>query len=251
MASCRSSGFISPSRRSPSTWHSCAGRAGRLPRPGGPSSPNHVAQFASCDFFTVPTATFRVLFVFVVLSHARRRIVHVNVTAHPTAAWTGQQLREAFPWETAPRFLLRDRDSIYGAEVHRIVHGMSIEEVLTAPHAPWQNPFVERLIGSLRRECLDHVIVWNERSLRRYISQYLVYDPPRARQGRADLPSRPAASCRRDCRSHASWWPAPPLRAPRRLTSVKRHHLCNANVPSIPAGQPCAGGHATDSDRAR
>jgi hypothetical protein len=153
---------------------------GRRPRAPGSQTwrtflTNHVAQLASIDFFTVPTATFRVLFVFVVLSHARRRIVHVNVTAHPTAAWTAQQLREAFPWETAPRFLLRDRDSIYGAEVQGCVQGMSIGEVLTAPHAPWQNPFVERLIGSLRRECLDRVIVWNERSLRRYISQYLVY----------------------------------------------------------------------------
>lgn len=154
----------------------------RLRGPQGPSSQkwrtfltNHAAQFASCDFFTVPTATFRVLFVFVVLSHARRRILHVNVTAHPTAAWTVQQLREAFPWDSAPRYLLRDRDSIYGSAVRRTVQGMGVEEVLTAPRAPWQNPFVERLIGSLRRECLDHVIVWNERSLRRHLSLYLTY----------------------------------------------------------------------------
>jgi putative transposase len=157
----------------------------RLRGPREPSSQtwrtflaNHVAQFASCDFFTVPTATFRVLFVFVVLSHARRRVLHVNVTAHPTAAWTAQQLREAFPWDSTPRFLLRDRDSIYGSAVRRTAQGMGSEEVLTAPHAPWQNPFVERLIGSLRRECLDHVIVWNERSLRRYVSQYVAYYHP-------------------------------------------------------------------------
>lgn len=118
---------------------------------------------------------FRVLFVFVVLSHARRRILHVNVTAHPTAAWTAQQLREAFPWDSAPRFLLRDRDSTYGSAVRRTVQGMGVEEVLTAPRAAWQNPFVERLIGSLRRECLDHMIVWNERSLRRHLSLYLTY----------------------------------------------------------------------------
>ena len=123
----------------------------------------------------MPTATFRVLFVFVVLSHARRRILHVNVTEHPTAAWTAQQLREAFPWDSAPSFLLRDRDSIYGSAVGRTVQGLGVEEVLTAPHAPWQNPFVERLIGSLRRECLDNVIVWNERSLRRHLSLYLTY----------------------------------------------------------------------------
>ena len=141
---------------------------------GGPPSQswrtfltNHVSLLASIDFFTVPTATFRVLFVFVVLSHDRRRIVHVNVTAHPTAAWTAQQLREAWPWDTAPRFVIRDRDGIYGLDPRRTIQQMGVDEVLTAPRAPWQNPFVERVIGSLRRECLDHVIVWNERSLRR------------------------------------------------------------------------------------
>ena len=133
---------------------------------------NHVSQLASVDFFTVPTATFRVLFVFVVLSHARRRIVHVNVTAHPTPAWTAQQLREAWPWDTAPRFVIRDRDGIYGPELHNVTHAMDVEEVPTAPRSPWQNPFVERVIGSLRRECLNHVIVWNERSLRRSLKQY-------------------------------------------------------------------------------
>ena len=136
---------------------------------------NQVSQLASVDFFTVPTATFRVLFVFVVLSHDRRRIVHLNVTAHPTPAWTAQQLREAWPWDTAPRFVIRDRDGIYGEELHNVTQAMDIDEVLTAPRSPWQNPFVERLIGSLRRECLDHVIVWNERSLRRQLQQYLAY----------------------------------------------------------------------------
>jgi hypothetical protein len=136
---------------------------------------NHVSQLASIDFFVVPTATFRVLFVFLVLSHDRRRIVHVNVTAHPTAAWTAQQLREAWPWDTAPRFVIRDRDGIYGSEVQHAAQAMGIEEVLTAPRSPWQNPVVERVIGSIRRECLDHVIVWNERSLRRHLHQYLTY----------------------------------------------------------------------------
>jgi transposase InsO family protein len=136
---------------------------------------NHVSQLASIDFFTVPTATFRVLFVFVVLWHDRRRIIHVNVTAHPTAAWTAQQIREAWPWDTAPRFLIRDRDTIYGSDFRRAAQAMGIDEVLTAPRSPWQNPFVERAIGSLRRECLDHGIVWNERSLRRCLQQYLAY----------------------------------------------------------------------------
>jgi len=136
---------------------------------------NHVSQIASVDFFTVPTATFRVLFVFVVLSHDRRRVVHVNVTAHPTAAWTAQQLREAWPWDTAPRFVIRDRDGIYGPEFQATMRAMDIEEVVIAPRAPWQNPFVERVIGSLRCECLDHLIVWNERSLRRHLEQSLAY----------------------------------------------------------------------------
>jgi putative transposase len=153
-----------------------------LGRRGGPPSQswrtfltNHISQLASIDFFTVPTATFRVLFVFVVLSHNRRRIVHLNVTAHPTAAWTAQQLREAWPWDTAPRFIIRDRDQIYGSDPRRTAQGLGIEEVLTAPRSPWQNPFVERVIGSLRRECLDHVIVWNEHSLRRHLERYLIY----------------------------------------------------------------------------
>jgi putative transposase len=101
--------------------------------------------------------------------------MHLNVTTHPTAAWTAQQLREAWPWDTAPRFLVRDRDEIYGPAFHHVAQAMGIDEVLTARRAPWQNPFVERVIGSLRRECLDHVIVWNERSLRRHLQQYLTY----------------------------------------------------------------------------
>ena len=136
---------------------------------------NHVSELASIDFFTVPTATFRVLLVFVVRSHDRRRIVHVNVTAHPTAAWTAQQLREAWPGDTAPRFVIRDRDAMYGSDPRRTLQHIGIEDVLTAPRCPWQNPFVERVIGSLRRECLDHVIVWNERSLRRHLQRYLSY----------------------------------------------------------------------------
>jgi transposase InsO family protein len=121
-----------------------------------------VSQLASIDFFTVPTATFRVLFVLIVLSHDRRRVAYVNVTCHPTAAWTRQQIREAFPWDQTPRYLLRDRDAIYGSDFGHRLRGFGIEEVVSAPQAPWQNPFVERVIGSIRRECLDHVIVWNE-----------------------------------------------------------------------------------------
>jgi putative transposase len=136
---------------------------------------NHAEQMASIDFFTVPTATFRVLFVFVVLSHARRRVLHFQVTEHPTQEWTMQQIREAFPWEQVPRYLLRDRDAIYGRDFAALTTDMGMEEVVTAPRAPWQNPYVERLVGSIRRECLDHVIVWNQRSLRRILRSYFAY----------------------------------------------------------------------------
>jgi hypothetical protein len=136
---------------------------------------NHLADLVSVDFFVVPTATFRVLYVFVVLLHHRRRVVHFNVTDSPTAAWTAQQLIEAFPDDSAPRYLLRDRDSIYGGEFRRRVQGMLIAEVLTAPRSPWQNPFVERVIGTIRRELLDHVIVLNEGHLCRRLQSYLRY----------------------------------------------------------------------------
>ena len=136
---------------------------------------NHTSQLTSMDFFTVPTATFRVLFVLVILSHDRRRLVHVNVTAYPTAEWTAQQLREAWPDDEAPAFLIRDRDGIYGAIVRRTLRSMAIHEVITAPQAPWQNPFVERVIGSIRRECLNHVIIWNERALRHHLRRYASY----------------------------------------------------------------------------
>jgi len=129
----------------------------------------------SIDFFTVPTARLRVLFVFIVLSHERRRVVHFNVTEHPTAAWTAQQIVEAFPEDQAPRYLVRDRDGIYGEYFQNRVHGMGIREVCTAARSPWQNPYAERLIGSIRRECLNHVIVLNDRHLRRILKSYFCY----------------------------------------------------------------------------
>jgi putative transposase len=111
----------------------------------------------------------------VLLAHDRRRIIHVNITEHPTAAWTAQQIVDAFPDDTAPRWLLRDRDAIYGDVFRRRVTGMGIGEVVSSPSSPWQNPYAERLIGSIRRECLDHMIVLGERHLRRILSAYLVY----------------------------------------------------------------------------
>ena len=127
------------------------------------------------DFLTVPTVTGRVLFVLVLLSHQRRRIVYFNIAEHPTANWAAQQVVEAFPNDTAPRWLLRDRDSIYGDAFRRRVAGMGIAEVICSPASPWQNPYAERVIGSIRRECLDHVIVFGEAHLRRLISAYVAY----------------------------------------------------------------------------
>ncbi len=136
---------------------------------------NHVADLASVDFLVVPTATFRVLFVLVILHQHRRRVVHWNVTESPSAAWTAQQVVEAFPEETAPIYLLRDRDAIYGDVFQKRLKSLGIEEVLTAARSPWQNPFAERLIGSIRRELLDHVIVLGESHLRRRLDGYFRY----------------------------------------------------------------------------
>jgi len=136
---------------------------------------NHVRDLVSVDFFTVPTARLRVLFVFVVLAHNRRRVLHFNVTEHPTTAWTTQQIVDAFPDDSAPSYLLRDRDSVYGQAFRQRLKRMGIGEVLTAPHSPWQNPFAERLIGSIRRECLNHVVVLGEPHLRRILARYLAY----------------------------------------------------------------------------
>ena len=153
-----------------------------LRRPGRPPSQtwrtfltNHVGTLVSMDFLTVPTLTGRVLFVVVLLTHQRRRIVHFNITEYPTAEWTAQQMIEAFPDDTAPRWLLRDRDAVYADAFRRRVAGMGIGEVISSPSSPWQNPYAERLIGSIRRECLDHVVVLGERHLRRVLAGYIAY----------------------------------------------------------------------------
>jgi putative transposase len=135
---------------------------------------NHVGQIIAADFFVVPTVTCRLVFVLVLLAHDRRRIRHVAVTAHPTAAWTAQQLREAFPWDQAPRYLIHDRDHAFDG-LKATAKTMGIEEVVTAPHAPWQNPFVERFVGSARRECFDHVIAFNEAGVRKLMRHYGSY----------------------------------------------------------------------------
>ena len=135
----------------------------------------HVADLASVDFFVVPTVRLKVLFVRVILAHHRGKVVHFNVAEHRTVQWSGQQIIEAFPWDTAPKYLLRDRDRLYGCETQRRVKSMGIEEILTAPRSPWQNAFVERVIGAIRRDCPDHVVVLNERHLKRILSSYFNY----------------------------------------------------------------------------
>ena len=153
----------------------------RPPRPGQPSHNwrsflgNHVGDIVAMDFFVVPTATFRVLYVLVIMAHDRRRILHFNATTSPTAARTARQVVEAFPYDTKPRFLLHDRDKTFAGEVARRVRSMRIKDVLTAPGSPWQNGYCERLIGAIRRECLDHLVVLNERHLLQVLRSYASY----------------------------------------------------------------------------
>jgi putative transposase len=136
---------------------------------------NHARDLIALDFFTVPTATFRVLFVLVVLTHSRRRLVHFNVTEHPTAEWTARQLLEACTLEESPRYLIRDRDAVDGERFSRQAKTLDIREVIIAPRAPWQNAYAERVIGSIRREFLDHVVAIGERHLLRILAKYVEY----------------------------------------------------------------------------
>jgi putative transposase len=136
---------------------------------------NHLPDIAAIDMFVVATATFQLLYALIVLSLDRRRVVHFEVTPNPTQDWLSRQMTEAFPWDTAPRYLLRDRDKSYGPTFRHRARAMGITEVVTAPRSPWQNPYAERLIGSIRRECLDHVIIFSERHLRRVLSSYFQY----------------------------------------------------------------------------
>jgi putative transposase len=136
---------------------------------------NHREAIAAMDFFTVPTATFRVLYCFFVIGHGRRKLLHFNVTEHPTSAWIVQQLREAFPEDRAPQYLILDRDSKFKGEVAAMLEDLGSELIRTAYHSPWQNGVAERWVGSCRRELLDHVIVLNESHLRRLVREYLEY----------------------------------------------------------------------------
>ena len=151
----------------------------RRPKPPSPTwrafLHNHAANIAAADMFIVATVRFQLLYVLVVLGHNRRKIIHLGVTRHPTDDWLTRQIIEAFPWATASRSLLRDRDAGDGQRFRTRLRAMGIEEVVTAPRSPWQNPYVERVIGSIRRECLDHLVIFNERHLRRVLASYVAY----------------------------------------------------------------------------
>jgi len=164
------------------------------PRPGGGQRwttflRNHACQIAACDLLTVQTLTFRILYVFVVLSHDRREILHFGITANPTDDWLSRQIRIAFSdGARAPRFLLRDRDSSYGTKFSKVLADLGIKTLRSSPQSPWQNAHVERVIGTLRRECLDHVIVLSAAGLRTILSEYVgYYNSGRAHQSLAGM----------------------------------------------------------------
>jgi len=136
---------------------------------------NHLSEMIAVDFAVVPTVKGQLLFVFIVLSLVRRRVLHIGVPRNPTAVWTAQQTVEALPWRTSGRYVVRDRDGIYGEVFERGIEGLGLEQVVIAARSPWQNAFAERLIGSLRRECLDHVIARHERHLLRIVRSYVAY----------------------------------------------------------------------------
>ena len=136
---------------------------------------NHVPEVAAMDLFVVPTVGFDLLYAFIIIRLDRRDLVWINVTTNPTAEWIARQLTEAFPWHEAPRYLIRDRDRIYGEVARQRIRAMGIRDKPIAPASPWQNGFAERLIGSIRRECLDHIVVLGEAHLRRILQTYAGY----------------------------------------------------------------------------
>jgi transposase InsO family protein len=136
---------------------------------------NHAPDIVAMDLFVVPTIGFKLLYGFVIVRIDRRDLVWINVTANPTAEWVARQITEAFPWDVAPRYMIRDRDRIYGAIVTRRLRAMGIRDKPIAPASPWQNGFAERIIGSIRRECLDHIVILGEAHLRRILKSYADY----------------------------------------------------------------------------
>jgi len=152
---------------------------GKAPRPPSQSWRTfvctHLHQSIAVDFAVVPTIRVSLLYVCVVLEHGRRRILHVNIAANPSSAWAARQVVEALPWKTEARFLFRDGDAIYGEEFERRLRGLGLKQIVTARASPWQNAYCERVIGTLRRECLDHVIAINEGQLKRVLDDYVRY----------------------------------------------------------------------------
>jgi transposase InsO family protein len=150
-------------------------------RPGPPSQGwrtflrNHALDIAAMDLFVAPTLGFDLLYALIIVRLTRRDLVWINVTPHPTADWIARQITEAFPWNEAPRYLIRDRDRVYGAAAMRRLRAMGIRDKPIAPGSPWQNGFAERLIGSIRRECVDHFVVLGETHLRRILKSYARY----------------------------------------------------------------------------
>lgn len=136
---------------------------------------NHLGEMIAIDFAVVPTVRGDLLYLFVVLSLERRQVLHVNATAHPTAAWTAQQMVEALPWTPSARYVIRDRDAIYGETFQQRAANLGLAQVVIAARSPWQNAYTERFIGSLRRECLDHITALNERQLLRVVRSYITY----------------------------------------------------------------------------
>ena len=136
---------------------------------------NHAAGIGAIDFLVVPTVGFRLLFVLVILRHQRRRLIALSITAHPTAEWIARRITEAFPWDEAPDYIIRDRDGCYGQAVTKRLAAMGIRDHPTASRSPWQNGHAETLIGSIRRECLDHIVVFGEAHLRRILAAYAGY----------------------------------------------------------------------------
>ena len=161
---------------------------------------NHMHETVACDFFTAPNFTFKVLYVFIIIEHESRRILHFNVAANPTSEWTALQIRQAFMFsDCPPKYLVRDRDAIYGDAFSRTLNLLGIRSIRIARKSPWQNPFAERLIGTVRRECTDHIIPLSEEHLRRLLREYVIYyhqRPHTGLQGDAPIHREPARAGR-------------------------------------------------------
>ncbi len=136
---------------------------------------NHLGEIAAIDFLTVPSISFQTIYVFVILSLDRRRVIHFNVTRHPTAEWTSRQLIQAFPFESSPKYIIRDRDGIYGEKVLETIKFLNVNDIVISARSPWQNGYCERVVGTIKHECLNHMIIFNEAHARRILKKYFEY----------------------------------------------------------------------------